>query len=353
MKAERLALAALLEKTPPLKHCLIGFDGFIDEIVHPIEQNQRPFPSIQALAERIQSFSGKSGNIELDVQLRKIGGNGPILANALVQAGFSTDLIGALGLPQIDPLFQHLGCALHSYSACGHSDCLEFPEGKIILGKMGGQNAATAEQVIQAVPDLLNLLDRSDLFASVNWTMLPMMNRLWTLLLQDWIPRLSPKKRIFFVDLADPAKRGDADLKEALDKLVQFTGFYAVHLGLNRREAERVAALKNVAPWNEKEPPMAFVQRLKEKLPIQRIIFHTPRFAADHANEVKSAYVPHPQLSTGAGDNFNAGYLHGKLLECNDLQSLLLGVHTASFYVRRGKSPSREELALFLKEEIN
>lgn len=356
MSKERLDLASLIESSRISKRCLIGFDGFIDEIVLPIEQLHQPFPSIQSFAARILSFAGKSGNIELEVNRRKIGGNGPILANALLLAGFSAEIVGALGKPEIDPLFAEFtkrGATLHSYAPCGHSDCLEFPEGKIILGKMGGQNLATAEEVIAAVPDFLDAINRSDLFASVNWTMLPMMNRLWALLLEKWLPRMTPKKRLFFADLADPAKRSDADLSQALNLLERLGAYYTVYLGLNRREAERVALIKKIAPWDGNEPPSTFVHRLKEVLKIQGILFHTPYFAADDTHEVKSLLVTKPQLSTGAGDNFNAGYLHGKLLECSDLQALMLGVYTAGFYVRKGKSPSREELALFLKEEIN
>jgi hypothetical protein len=356
MLKERLELANLLETSPLQKNCLIGFDGFIDEIVLPLEQLHQPFRSIESFGARIQSFAGKSGNIELEVKRRKIGGNGPILANALLLAGFSTEIVGALGKPAIDPLFEEFrkrGATLHSYAPCGHSDCLEFPEGKIILGKMGGQNLATAEEVIAAVPNLLDALDRADLFASVNWTMLPMMNRLWSILLKAWLPRITQKKRLFFVDLADPAKRSDADLHEALQLLERLGAYYAVHLGLNRREAERVATIKKVAPWDGNEPPSAFVRRLKKTLKIHNILFHAPSFAANDSHDVESLLVTKPQLSTGAGDNFNAGYLHGKLLECSDRQALLLGVFTAGFYVRQGKSPDREELALFLKEEIN
>lgn len=356
MPKESKELAEIIKSSSSLKRCLIGFDGFIDEIVVPMDQMNKPLPSIQSFGERVQSYAGKSGNIELEVRQRKIGGNAPILANALLLAGFSIELVGALGIPEIDPLFRKLsekGAILHSYAQYGQSDCLEFPEGKIILGKMGGQNQATPEQVIRSIPHLLDSLERSDLFASVNWTMLPMMNHLWSILLKDWLPRLAPKKRLFFTDLADPAKRSDADLHEALALLERFNAFFAVHLGLNRREAERIASIKKIAPWDENEPPSTFVRRLQEKLPIHRILFHTPQFAADDAYVVKSAFVAKPQLSTGAGDNFNAGYLHGKLLNISNLQSLMLGVHTASFYVRKGRSPQREELALFLAEELH
>lgn len=356
MAKEGLELAAFIESSPLQKKCLIGFDGFIDEIVLPLEQLNQPFRSIESFGARIQSFAGKSGNIELEVKRRKIGGNGPILANALLLAGFSAEIVGALGKPEVDPLFEEFtkrGATLHSYAPCGHSDCLEFPEGKIILGKMGGQNLATAEEVIAAIPDLHAALESADLFASVNWTMLPMMNRLWSILLEEWLPRITQKKRLFFADLADPAKRSDADLSQALALLERLGAYYAVYLGLNLREAERVAMIKKVAPWDGNEPPSTFVRRLKEKLKIHRILFHTPSFAADDSNAVKSLFVAKPQLSTGAGDNFNAGYLHGKLLECSDREALLLGVYTAGFYVRKGKSPHREELALFLKEEIN
>ncbi|MFA5467053.1 MAG: hypothetical protein WC251_04295, partial [Candidatus Izemoplasmatales bacterium] len=79
---KRLALVKRLEKEDPKKlNLLIGFDGFIDEIVHVVDkrldsENYSRIETISALAKRIGRASGLSTNIELVPITKKIGGNG-------------------------------------------------------------------------------------------------------------------------------------------------------------------------------------------------------------------------------------------------------------------------------------
>jgi hypothetical protein len=234
-----LAKKLLDESSKHTRHCFIGFDGFIDQISSAVSKNFEAFLSIASFAERIESFSGKSGNIELVLRQIKIGGNGPILANALLEGGHQIALAGFFGTPEPHELFLPLlkRCE-RSFNLGDHgvSDAIEFQDGKIILGKMGDLKSSDARAVLSKIKDPEALLDAADLFASVNWTMLPMMNALWEILLNECIPNLTPKKRLFFVDLADPEKRSDADLAHGLNLLQQFQSHYDVHLGLNKRE---------------------------------------------------------------------------------------------------------------------
>ena len=78
----------LKQKDPKKLNLLVGFDGFIDEIVHVVDKrldskNYTRIETISALAKRIERASGLSTNIELVPVTKKIGGNGPIMANAL------------------------------------------------------------------------------------------------------------------------------------------------------------------------------------------------------------------------------------------------------------------------------
>jgi sugar/nucleoside kinase (ribokinase family) len=55
-----------------------------------------------------------------------------------------------------------------------------------------------------------------------------------------------------------------------------------------------------------------------------------------------------PRLTTGAGDNFNAGYVLGLLLGLEPEEALLTGMATSGFYVRNAKSPDFAELVGFI-----
>ncbi len=75
-----------LEKSQKNKNILIGYDGYIDEIIHVVNkrQSQDCFDRIQTItefSERIGKAAGLSANIEFVPQQIKIGGNGPIMAD--------------------------------------------------------------------------------------------------------------------------------------------------------------------------------------------------------------------------------------------------------------------------------
>src|SRR5207302_2756779 len=82
-------------------------------------------------------LAGKSTNIELVNQITKLGGNGPIMANALAGFGMKVTYLGNLGYPHLHPVFHEFARRAEVYSIAepGHTDALEFDDGKIMLGK--------------------------------------------------------------------------------------------------------------------------------------------------------------------------------------------------------------------------
>lgn len=344
--------------------CFIGFDGVTDEIVSAVQTRVKadqadPFLTIAAFGERILEASEKSGNIELIVKQKKIGGNGPILAEALLKGGHRITLCGTIGTKQaIEPLFASLAAQCEEAIPLGpsaHSDAIEFEDGKIILGKIAIFNELSYQTLIDSAgaAKLKEILERSELFISANWTMILHMNEIWRCLLKDIIPFLTPKKRLIYVDLADPAKRTDADLREALSLLKAMSAYFYVIQGLNEAEALRVAKTLALPPTgNKKEDLLGLASRIREKSGLQEIVIHATHFACCAHQEgswlVDGPYTPKPVLTTGAGDNFNAGYCNAVLYGLSREEALLSGVATSGFYVRYGHSPTMEELKSFL-----
>ena len=62
-------------------------------------------PTITDFAKRIGSAAGKSANIEMAPIVEKLGGNGPIMANAQSAHGIEVRYIGAIGRDAIHPVF--------------------------------------------------------------------------------------------------------------------------------------------------------------------------------------------------------------------------------------------------------
>jgi hypothetical protein len=111
MEYKTQTLQELKEKSPlaPNKKALVGIDGFVDVIVRPVDQRSGPgdqfnaIPTITDFANRIGSAAGKSANIEMAPIVEKLGGNGPIMANAQSAHGIEVRYIGAIR-PMPSPL---------------------------------------------------------------------------------------------------------------------------------------------------------------------------------------------------------------------------------------------------------
>lgn len=358
------------EKTP---RCFIGFDGFTDEIIsvvhtRPKPSNFKPFSTISEFGQKIQKASGKSCNFELIVRQKKLGGNAPILTSALLEGGHIITFTGPIGLPgNIEPLFQEMAKQCKQVIPLGpsaHSDALEFDDGKIILGKLDSLSNINYETLISAIgkKNLIEELERADLFISANWTMLPMMTELWERIAAEITPlfKQAPitEERKMFVDLADPAKRTDQDLSSAIKALKNLSDSYYVILGLNISEAFRISEIVGIHIKDEgMETIQAIANDLRKKIGIQEIVIHATAYAVSSTE--KDSWITHgpfckkPLLTTGAGDNFNAGFCNAKLYGFTPLECLVCGVATSGFYVRNGRSPSMKELAEFLRKWDN
>lgn len=338
------------EKSLVDKRVLIGFDGFTDTLLAPVAKREEagsftPFASIRDFGERILAAAGQSANIELVTKRTKLGGNCPILANALLEVEIPLSFVGLIGeVGRVEPLFADLAARAEAVTLgpSAHTDAFEFPDGKLMFGKLGALDAITYENLLEKVgPERwLRWFEEADLFISANWTMILAMNDIWRRIKDEVGPHLTPKRRLMFVDLADPSKRSDAALVEALELLRELGAFFGVHLGLNVAEAERVANVLNIKDDS--------IEALFEAAGLERIVIHTAKeaTACDAAGRarVETDFCPHPKITTGAGDNFNAGYCHGLLRDLSAEDALLLGVTSAGYYIRHGRSPRLSDL---------
>lgn len=367
---KRIELSKNLEKMNPKNlNIIVGFDGFVDEIIHVVDkradsENFTRINTIEALGERITKAAGLSTNIELVPTLKKIGGNGPIMCNAFAMHNPKLTYIGALGYPSIDDVFKVMEdkVTLHSFAINGHTDALEFDDGKLMLGKMQSLKDVNYDNLIKAIgkDTLVNYLNQTDLFSNVNWSMLPNCTPLWEGIIKNILPLLETRKvkPFFFVDLADPEKREDKEIIEALTLLKQFKSHFKVVLGLNKKEAYDIA---NVFELFD-EQSLVHMQisledlniALAEALELDCIVIHPVDRSCCVVEgvfyEETGPYVKKPKLSTGAGDNFNAGFMLGMLLGLTPDQALLTGMSTSGFYVRNARSPKFDELYTFMKE---
>ncbi len=346
---------------------LIGCDGFVDSIIQVVDKRTAidqydPIPTIDRFGARISAAAGKSSNFELVNTLDKLGGNGPIMANALAAAGLGVTYIGALGYPELHPVFQDFAkiAKVHSVANPGLTDALEFSDGKLLMGKyqaLADLNYDTIENVMGA-DTFKQVVTGSRLIGMVNWTMLPQLETVWQKLHDDTLTSDTGGRKLFFIDLADPEKRTREDIARALGLITKLNTHADVILGMNLSESSQVADVLGVSiSGNHEDAIESTCVALCEKLNIYSTVIHPRKSAAAAVRKGDSIesgryfgpFTAKPKLSTGAGDNFNAGFCLGQLAGLDVLQSICCGTHTSGFYVRNAHSPSLTELADFLE----
>jgi len=370
LTAAREAAEALKRTRARPEHvrAVIGLDGFVDDILSVVSRrldphNFVPVATIAELAERIAAAAGLSTNIELVLRTSKLGGNAPIMALALAKAGAAVTCIGTLGLPEPDPIFAELTQRAQVISVAnpGRTQALEFNDGKLMLGRLENLYSLSWESLLKIVPvpRWVELCSGAQLLALVNWTMIPAMTDIWRRFLADVAPQLPPAQppRIAFFDLADPQKRSEEEIREALAVLGQFRPYFTTYLGLNRKEAAEVGRALGLTAQTRPGAPLEEATRvLAAALDVDGVIIHpTDRASAWVGGtycEVEGPYTPTPRLTTGAGDNFNAGCCLGLALGVGIQNALAMGVATSGYYVRHAASPSFAQLLQFLTEPV-
>ena len=346
------------------KQALLGFDGFVDTIVTPVAlragqgDNFTPITTITEFGQRIIEAAGKSTNLEFYPRMDKLGGNGPIMANALLAHGAQVTYIGALGRTTIHPAFADFAQRAKVVSLCdpAATTAVEFTDGKLMLGMMRSLDEITPAKITEVMGDdaYRAALGAADLVGLVNWTMIPNLTAVFTDLVTRVLPRVPAKPgRIFFFDLADPEKRSSADLAYALATIGQFEQFGRVTLGLNLKEAQQVFTALGFGSETETESGLrAMAQKIRDRLDLTTVVVHPKESAACATREgtswVPGPYSAKPLITTGAGDHFNAGFVAAQLMGLSSEAALGLGVCTSGHYVRTAKSPSLADLETFL-----
>jgi hypothetical protein len=341
----------------------VGLDGFVDDILHVVDKRESAdkylrLPTIAQLGERLVAAAGKSTNVELVSQLTKLGGNGPIMANALASFGLEVTYLGILGYPNLHPVFADFAKRAQVYSIAepGYTDALEFEDGKVMLGKHQSLKQMNWENIKSRFGQdkFAKLLGSADLVGFVNWTMLTCMSDIWSAVLKEVCPSMKGPRRKLFIDLADPEKRTQADILRAVELVTDFQKYFEVILGLNEKESHEIAkALKLKIGNHSPEGLLQRCQEIHQRIPVDTLIIHPTACALasgpDGASLIDGPFTPKPRITTGAGDHFNSGFCLGKLLGLPTPRCLLTGVTTSGFYVRTGQSPSVSDLAKMLR----
>lgn len=351
---------------PSGMNSVVGLDGFVDKIVTPVdkrhglEDNFAPIETLDALGSRISAAAGKSANIELFPRFDKLGGNGPIMANAHNSLGLNVRYIGALGRPSIDPVFEEFAQKTNAISLAnpGITTALEFKDGKLMLGNTRSLEDIDFQRIIEVVGEgaFIDMLAKAQSVSIVNWTMIPKMTSILLEIVERIMPNLPPvDTRNFFFDLTDPAKRSAEDIREVLRVISRFQAHSEVTLGLNYNEALQVCETLGLNGGGKEEESLCNMSsEIRQNLKISCVVVHPIESAAcatkDGSWWTPGPYTENPKITTGAGDHFNAGFTAARLCGFTPLTSLALATCTSGHYVRTAQSPSTSQVIDLLRQ---
>jgi hypothetical protein len=192
-----------------------------------------------------------------------------------------------------------------------------------------------------------------------NWTMLPHMSAIWEGIIAEVFPLMKDRaeKPLAFFDLADPEKRTREDIRHAMKLIGAFEQKFRAVLGLNEKELYEIASVYGIEVDDTVKGDVKLEKTTKavyDALGIFCLVVHPVHTACcvlkgEYA-AVTGPYCAKPVLTTGAGDNFNAGFCLGLGLGLAPTDALLLGVSTSGFYVRNAHSPTFDQVIGFIKD---
>jgi hypothetical protein len=303
---------------------------------------------------------GKSGQVQMDTQRIKAGGNAPILSNALGKLGVPTYCLGSMGYPQQHAVFSGMDplCETISVLEPGLSDAIEFDDGKLIFSELEVFETYTwkhirknvgLERVSRAIAD-------SALIAFVDWANLPHASDIWQGVLDDVIRPSKRKDFLFLFDLCDPSKKTTQQIDEVLDLISSFSPYGKVTLGLNENEVLKVwsafSGFDFVKDSDKMPPVLEAGDFLYKSLNIDSLLVHpidrSIVYRQHERIELQGRLVTRPKVLTGGGDNLNAGYCLGLLSGFTLSQCMLLGMAASGAYIENGASPDRQDIINYL-----
>ena len=347
--------AAVIER----KRVLVGFDGCIDRLVRLRKNQNIPpdyFKSVSEFSSFITNYANQSADINVKKVDERIGGNGPILADALARKSVPLACVGAFGYPELERIYEPMNdiCDLISVEEAGFTFILEFDDGKIMFSGADSFYNITWRRLEEIIghSGFFKLFDECDMICFANWSGLFESNDLLEGVVRTG-QTLSNKPRSIFFDLADPSPKTPAQFREFFRLLGQARSKFEVILGLNPKEA--LIVYNHFFSAQEGAYSDYLAEKLLEEMPLEELVVHTDEYALAGCKNGPLHRAPNdvttmPAVLTGGGDNFNAGYCLGKLLGLNPGLCACLGNLSATIYIASGKASSVPDIVELIRK---
>ena len=346
---------------------VLGVDGIVDDVWQIVSSRKNIdeyvlFEKMTDFAKSVYDTGGGGYANEILPKRRTYGGFTANTGKALGQLGANPLLLGMFSTDDgIDPVFKEFRekYNLISVGKTSVTRIFEFSDGKIILPYLAERTRFNWDALVKAVPleRLSEIFADSDIVGLGYWSSIQFFDEILTNICERF---LAKKKIRMFFDFADLRKRSREALDYTLGLLARLNKHNPMTLSLNENEAELLYSYmgkKFTADGFGVEETTDYIRR---QIAISELIVHTPYFAAASSESEGTAYVmqrycKNPVITTGAGDNFNGGYIAASMNKgaLSLKERLFVGNATTGFYVRNGYSPDADDLKNEVREMLN
>lgn len=344
------------------KKIVAGYDGFIDTIARPVKKiatcstAEELFDTIEEFGRFLMEKTNKSCSVELKMETRLPGGNMPTLAAGAGKLGLNVTCIGMLGEPgQTEEIFAKLPAKLYSFAPPIPSTCLEFQDGKVILGPGSTLSGSDVWNRIEQVSDrqAASLIRGADLLALLNWSELAFSQELWEQTYHNVFCNAEcDKQKFIFFDLCDISRKQAQEVQAVVKLMGLCSQKRRTILSLNENEALVMGQCLEEKTQTIWQTGMLLLKNYG----IDEVLIHTPResilLSQRGGFTRKALFVERPIRSTGAGDHFNAASCFAAVMGLDDEERLAFANQYVSLYLKTGETPSLDETMVGLSQSV-
>lgn len=337
----------------------LGIDGYIDEVWQIIETRisateYKLFDKIQDFIKAVDDF-GTGGSLNETIRKRRsYGGFTCNTGKAAGRLGSDLTMLGMFGKDIIDPLYREFQEKFKFFSVGdpGVGEVFEFLDGKIMLTHTEETSSVNWEQLVNTLSwdTLRTIYEEADIVGLGYWSLMRNFDDLASKLCEHFLEK-GKCSRLFF-DFSDIRKHGKSALLRTLHTLAALNKKVPMTLSINEHEAKLLFSyMGRDFSWNEPENSEKDIDYVRLQTGLDELIVHTPYFAvastvSEGTATVLQRFCKDPVITTGAGDNFNGGYVAAcaRRDELSLSERLLVGNATTGYYIRNGYSPDKSDL---------
>jgi len=335
---------------------VFGIDGFIDQVWQVVET--RKSNNEYVLIDKMKKFGqiivdrGEGGMAnELIRKRRAFGGFTANTGRAVGRLDISTILLGMYGKEMVDPIFNELkkNCELITIGEPVISNILEFSDGKIMMPYLNELLNFTWNDLVKRLghEKLKSIFHDADIVSMGYWSNMPTFDEFITSMNDEYFADSKPK-RLFF-DFANVKKRSAKALKKTLEVLGNLNNTIPITLSINEHEAVLLFSYYGKKFTDDVEKLSFIISDMRNELNLDEIVIHTHHYVigcskSEGIGISDQDYCENPVITTGAGDNFNGGYVASCLGDLNISERLAMANATTRFYIGNGFPPNKDEL---------